>query len=81
MAAMMSARGTFEGRQYLGEAAWKAMHEHPLEAKLGVLLTTRFTQGGVDSFTPCTPATSRLEREFNIAAGFTEADDNLPQVI
>jgi CubicO group peptidase (beta-lactamase class C family) len=65
LAAMMSAGGSLEGRQFLSAEAWQAMHEHPLEANLGVLLTTRFTQGGVDCFLPCTPETPRLEREFN----------------
>ncbi len=65
LAAMMAAGGSLEGRQYLTPEAWQAMHEHPVEAKLGVLLTTRFTQGGVDRFLPCTPDTPRLEREFN----------------
>jgi CubicO group peptidase (beta-lactamase class C family) len=65
LGAMMSAGGTFEGRQFLSPEAWKALHEHPVEAHLGALLTTRFTQGGVDCFTPCTPSSSRLERDFN----------------
>lgn len=65
LAAMMSAGGSLEGRQYLTPEAWNAMHEHPLEAKLGVLLTTRFTQGGVDCFLPCPPNAPRLERDFN----------------
>ncbi|MDJ0879329.1 MAG: serine hydrolase domain-containing protein [Halieaceae bacterium] len=65
LAAMLAAGGSFEGRQYLSAEAWQAMHAHPLEAKLGVMLTTRFTQGGVDCFTPCTPHSPRLERDFN----------------
>ncbi len=65
LAAVMTAGGSLDDRQYLTADAWKAMHEHPLEAKLGVLLTTRFTQGGVDCFLPCTPDTPRLEREFS----------------
>ena len=63
--AMMSGGGSLEGRQFLSAEAWKALHEHPLEARLGTLLTTRFTQGGVDCFTPCTADSSRIEREFN----------------
>jgi CubicO group peptidase (beta-lactamase class C family) len=65
VAAMMAAGGSFEGRQYLSPQAWQAMHEHPLEAKLGTLLTTRFTQGGVDRYVPCTADSSTLERQFN----------------
>ncbi len=65
VAAMMSAGGTLEGRQILAPSAWKALHEKPVEAPLGSLLTTRFTQGGVDSFKPCTADNTRLEREFN----------------
>jgi CubicO group peptidase (beta-lactamase class C family) len=65
LAAMLSAGGSLEGRQYLSPEAWAAMHAHPLEASLGVLLPTRFTQGGVDCFLPCTPDAPRLERDFN----------------
>ena len=65
IAAMMAAKGTFEGRQYLSEDAWQAMHEHPVKANMGGLLTTRFTQGGVDQYIPCTPDTPRLERDLN----------------
>lgn len=65
IAAMMSAGGKWEGREYLSDAAWKAMHQDPSKAVMGSMLVTRFTQGGVDCFTPCTPESSRLEREFN----------------
>jgi CubicO group peptidase (beta-lactamase class C family) len=65
VAAMMSAGGKWEGSEYLSEQAWSAMHEHPLPAAMGELLTTRFTQGGVDSFTECGPGSSRAERAFN----------------
>jgi len=63
--AMMAAGGKLEGREFLGEAAWQAAHEHPLKSVMGGLLTTRFTQGGVDYFEPCTAASPRLERDFN----------------
>ena len=65
VAAMMAAGGTLDGRQYLSTEAWTAMHEHPVEAIMGGLLTTRFTQGGVDRYIPCTADSSRLERDFN----------------
>ena len=65
LAAMMSAGGTLEGKQILLPEAWTALHEHPVEAPLGSLLNTRFTQGGVDWFKPCTPGSPRIEREFN----------------
>ncbi len=64
-AAMMAARGTFEGREYLSSDAWQTAHEHPLEAAMGGMLITRFTQGGVDRFLPCTPDSSGAERDFN----------------
>ena len=32
---------------------------------MGGMMTTRFTQGGVDRFLPCTPDSSRAERDFN----------------
>ncbi len=62
--AMMASGGTWEGREYINAAAWKAAHDHPVKATMGSILTTRFTQGGVDSFLPCTPGSSRLERDF-----------------
>ena len=63
--AMMSAGGTFQGREILSEEAWKAMHEHPVEADMGAMMVTRFTQGGVDCFKPCTANSTRMERDFN----------------
>ena len=32
---------------------------------MGGMLNTRFTQGGVDCFLPCTPDSTRAERDFN----------------
>jgi len=63
--AVMSAGGTFEGREYLSAEAWRALHEQPVEGNLGSLLITRFTQGGVDCFTLCPPGAARLQRDFN----------------
>lgn len=65
IAAMMSAGGKLEGREFVNEKAWKAMHEHPVKAVMGALLTTRFTQGGVDCFTLCTSDITQAERDFN----------------
>ncbi len=65
LGAMMSGGGTFEGRRFLSPEAWKALHEHPVRASMGSLLTTRFTQGGVDCFTACSPGCPRIERDFN----------------
>jgi CubicO group peptidase (beta-lactamase class C family) len=63
--AMMSAGGRYGGRAFLSEEAWQAAHEDPVKAAMGGILTTRFTQGGVDCFLPCTPDSSRAERDFN----------------
>ncbi|MBT8140011.1 MAG: beta-lactamase family protein [Gammaproteobacteria bacterium] len=65
IAAMMAAGGKWQGAEYMSTQAWKAMHENPLRAHMGALLTTRFTQGGVDSFTDCGPDCSGLERDLN----------------
>ena len=65
IAAMMSAGGKWEGREFLGEDAWRALHEHPVKAYMGSMLVTRFTQGGVDCFTPCTADSAQIERDFN----------------
>lgn len=65
IAAMMSAGGNWDGKEYLSRGAWSAMHDKPLPAAMGSLLTTRFTQGGVDSFIACSSGSTGLEREFN----------------
>ena len=65
IAAMMSAGGKFAGKEYLSEQAWAAMHDKTMEANMGGLLCTRFTQGGVDQFVTCTAQNTRLDREFN----------------
>lgn len=65
IAAMMAAGGKWEDREYLSEQAWKAMHDNPVKADMGGLLTTRFTQGGVDCFKPCEPGSTSSERAFN----------------
>jgi hypothetical protein len=41
------------------------MHEHPLKANMGGMLITRFTQGGVDCFTPTDAQSTQAERDFN----------------
>ena len=65
LAAMMAAHGVWDGQQYITPDAWQAMHDKPLEAKLGTLLTTRFTQGGVDQYLPTSAGSHRLVRAFN----------------
>ena len=62
---MLSARGRLDGREFLSEESWQALHAHPAKALMGSLLTTRFTQGGVDFFTACTPQSTQAERDFN----------------
>lgn len=65
LGAMLSAGGSFEGQEIISAEAWRAMHAHPLKASMGSLMVTRFTQGGVDCFTPCTSDSSSMERDFN----------------
>lgn len=65
IAAMMSVGGKWEGREFLSEKAWRAMHENPVKADMGALLVTRFTQGGVDNFTTCSPESTKAERALN----------------
>jgi CubicO group peptidase (beta-lactamase class C family) len=64
IAAMMSEGGTWEGQEYLGAEAWKAMHGDPIEAEMG-FGTTNFSQGGVNLFTKVGPQGTRLARDFN----------------
>jgi CubicO group peptidase (beta-lactamase class C family) len=65
IAAMMSGGGKWDGNQYLTEQAWSAMHANPIKAKMGGVLTTRFTQGGVDKFTKGEPGSTNTERALN----------------
>ena len=65
LGAMMSAGGQLEGREFLSDSAWRALHAKPVEATMGSVMPTRFTQGGVDCFQPCGPGSPRLERAFN----------------
>lgn len=64
IAAMMSARGRWEDREYLSRAAWDALHDRPVAADMG-FAPTDFTQGGVNRFTEAAARGSRLERAFN----------------
>jgi CubicO group peptidase (beta-lactamase class C family) len=65
IAAMMSAGGKWGGNRYLTEQAWSAMHANPIKAKMGGILTTRFTQGGVDKFTRYERGGTEIERAMN----------------
>lgn len=65
VAAMMAAGGKLEGIECLNEKGWQALHQSPLPAKMGGVILTRFTQGGVDQFLPLTPNSSLLEKAFN----------------
>ncbi|MDP6980278.1 MAG: serine hydrolase [Myxococcota bacterium] len=49
IAAMMSAGGKWDGREYLSEEGWRAMHGEPVAADMG-FAPTSFTQGGVNAF-------------------------------
>jgi CubicO group peptidase (beta-lactamase class C family) len=64
LAAVMAARGRWAEREVVSEAAWKAMHDEPVEAFMG-FARTRFTQGGVNRFTEVAPQATALERAFN----------------
>ena len=65
IAAMMSAGGKWEQREYLTEKAWKALHDAPVEAEMG-FGKTNFTQGGVNVFTEASGESTELDRAFNV---------------
>jgi len=65
IAAMMSAGGKWDGREYLSEHAWQALHGDPVEADMG-FSPSNFTQGGLNLFTEVGAKSSRLERELNV---------------
>jgi len=47
-AAMLASGGKLEGKEYLSEQAWSGMHANPVSRHM--LLTTQFSQGGVNLF-------------------------------
>ncbi len=65
IAAMMAARGRLDDVECLDSATWQALHKDPDPAKMGGVLPTRFTQGGVDQFLASTKDSPLLERAFN----------------
>jgi CubicO group peptidase (beta-lactamase class C family) len=64
IAAVMAAGGKWAGSEYLSEAAWRAMHDNPVTADMGVGATT-FTQGGIAQFTKTSKSSTKLEQAFN----------------
>ena len=48
LAAMLAAGGTFDGRAYLSDDAWLALHDKQTTENMG--MRTTFSQGGVASF-------------------------------
>ena len=65
LAAMLAAKGRLADRQILRETAWQRLHAKSLEEPMGGMLTTRFTQGGVDVYQPCDARTPPLQRDLN----------------
>lgn len=64
IAAVMAAGGKWAGREYLGDAAWNAMHAAPLRADMG-FVTTAFTQGGVARFAAVDSHGTHSEKALN----------------
>ncbi|MEM7413465.1 MAG: serine hydrolase [Myxococcota bacterium] len=64
VAALMAARGRWDGKDYLGSAAWEAAHAEPTEAHM-ILAPTDFTQGGVNRFSAAQAAKGDLGRALN----------------
>ena len=64
IAAMMSARGRWEGRDVLGREGWEALHANPIEADMA-FAPTDFTQGGVNRFGSSPAARGDLGRALN----------------
>ncbi|MCX2980530.1 class A beta-lactamase-related serine hydrolase [Halieaceae bacterium IMCC14734] len=65
IAAMMSAGGSFDGREYLSSTAWAALHDQPIRAAMGGFLDTSFTQGGLAYFAACGADSSAIQRDLN----------------
>jgi CubicO group peptidase (beta-lactamase class C family) len=65
IAAMMAAGGKWAGKEYLTEESWRAMHDAPLDADMGMLQTC-FTQGGVALFHETNEKSTLLDRGLNV---------------
>jgi CubicO group peptidase (beta-lactamase class C family) len=65
IAAVMSAGGSYSGREYLSQSAWESLHANPTEEVMGGAIPTQFTQGGVNQFPDSVEGSSVLERDFN----------------
>lgn len=64
IAATMAGRGRWGETQILSDDAWTALHAKPVRKEMG-LMTTDFTQGGVNSFSTPNGQSTGLERAFN----------------
>ena len=64
IAAMMSSGGHYAGTEYLSEAGWKALHDEPVKADMAIMTTT-FTQGGINQFSHCGDGSAAAEKAFN----------------
>ncbi len=64
LAAMMADKGSFDGKEFIGEEAWEALHADATEADMG-FITTRFTQGGVAAFSEVSVSSSPLDSGLN----------------
>jgi len=65
IAAMMSLRGRWNGKEFLSQQAWQAMHDAPVEADMGIGPTT-FTQGGVAVFSKPTWSGTPIDTALNV---------------
>ena len=64
LAAMMADKGSFDGKEFIGEEAWEALHADATEADMG-FINTRFTQGGVAAFSEVSFSSSPLDFGLN----------------
>lgn len=65
VAAMMAGKGSFEDKQFFSPAAWQALHDKAVTAKLGGNVTTHFTQGGLNYFSMVGTTSSGTDRSLN----------------
>ncbi len=65
LAAVVSLGGSYEGKEYLSEAACRALHDKHDTKDMGFGVTT-FTQGGVAHFDEVGPRSSKRDRSFNV---------------
>ncbi len=64
IAALMANGGSLGEQKFIGDAAYAALHDAPLQRKM-IVINTTFTQGGVAIFQPTDPSDKPFDKALN----------------